>query len=181
MTTPSSPKQVNVSESERKFLVNEFRRTKAWERELLILQWYEADSDALVESKVKCVLDLARISQTWVRVRKHRQDFQRADKTITYLDATQVQLKSLLGLPFVMKRRSIHQQLHLDHFLISNGQCTWLLEDEQNNVLEKELENLGIRLGDEVTENLAYRNLSMACTFDLEQLSVTQYFLKAFR
>lgn len=181
MTMPSPSKQVSVTECERKFLVNEFRRTHVWERELLILQWYEDESNSSLESKLKCVLDMGRLSQTWVQVSKQRQDLQRSDKTVTYLDSANIQLKSLLGRPFIMKRRSIHQQLHLDHFLISNGQCTWLLEDENNDIQAEDLNKLGISLGAEVTADFAYRNLSMACTFDHDKLHLTHCFLASFR
>lgn len=99
----------------------------------MVCQWYDLDDK---EIELKLIFRLLNGTYSWCKIRKKRTSDIHADKTIEYVD--DLDLTSLLGKPFLCKRRAILGNIYVDHFIVNNGICVNLLENEGN---EEELIN----------------------------------------
>ncbi|WCO01138.1 hypothetical protein [Psychroserpens ponticola] len=168
-------KSVKVNEIERKFIIQDFNKEETWDREFIIFQWFVAGSDN-IETKLKLIIDLHSLNRKYVRVTKERLSNEAAKKTVDYLDSKAINYSELIGTPFVCKRRSIKKDIHLDKFIYSNGICKFLLEDEGNH---EDLENFckenDIKVVEDVTDQVSYRNINMTIDFLDEHLSKLKF------
>lgn len=120
-----------LKEEEEKYIVSSVNKTSLWDREFIVYQWYESDpNDNLFESKIKIIFDICNISTKVVRVQKNRINQRASNKKVFYLNLDEINFLNLLDRPFVVKRRSIKENLFLDHFLKSNNKCEYMLEIE---------------------------------------------------
>lgn len=173
-------KSVKLNEVERKFTVNDLTKKEQWEREFIIFQWYTEGSENR-ETKLKIIIDLHSFEQKFVRVSKHRVSNKEANKTVDYLNKNAIEFEKLIGIPFVCKRRSIKNDIHLDQFINSNGICGILLEDEGNqDGLENFCNENTISLLKDVTEDLSYRNINMTVDFNGKHLSNLNFILSIY-
>jgi len=173
-------KSVKLNEVERKFIIEDFHKNETWDREFIIFQWFIAHSENQ-ETKLKLIIDLHTFSRKYVRVTKERLSNEEAKKTVDYLDSQAINYLELIGTPFVCKKRSIKKDIHLDKFIHSNEICNFLLEDEGNH---KDLENFcqenKIKVIEDVTNNIGYRNVNMTIDFLDEHLSNLKLLLQIF-
>lgn len=155
-------KIVNVSESERKYLVRSFSKDSLWDREFIIYQWYDKIE---TERKIKLIIDLHSLTVKWVRVTKYRISTVESNKTIEYLSSEDVDLNELIGEQFVCKRRAVKGKISIDRFIRSKGNCHYLLEDEgDSQILEDFVASNNIILED-VTADVSFRNTNMTTSF----------------
>lgn len=161
-------------EKEKKYLVKNVNKICCWDKEQIVYQWYLERSDA-GSTKEKLIFDLLQNKVIYVRVQKWLSDFGEAKKEVQYLDINSLNVEEKIGIPFVLKRRAIKSGYFLDHFIVSNDRCKYLLEIEQedNNLSFPEYE-----IAEDVTRNFAYYNQNMCVPFgdiDAERL---QFLLK---
>ncbi len=171
-------KKVNLTEEETKYIVNIASNKEIWNREFIIYQWYNIQ-DNNYESKYKLILDFLNLSLKFVKVEKRRIDAISSDKTVTYLDVNDCNFTDFIGLPFIMKRRSIKSDAHLDKFIYSNNRCSYLLElenQESINLVQNDL-----KIIEDVSENLDYRNINMAVQFTEEHLGQLKFLIELFK
>lgn len=156
----------HLSEDERKYTFDKIEKNRIFPKELIVCQWYD-NEDQELEYKLSVNL-LTKVSR-WMRVRKKRDSFVHAEKTIEYLEP--LDMNHLLGMQFLCKRRSVDNNIFIDRFIYNNGKCINLLENEGD---EKELKNaelsngiIGLR---EVTEETDYHSKQMAIPFSIYHL-----------
>lgn len=163
-------KVVNVSETERKYLVKSFIKDSLWDREFIIYQWYDKTEK---EKKTKLIIDLSSLTAKWVRVTKKRMSNTESQKKVEYLNLKDVNLNELVGERFVCKRRALKGKISIDYFIRSNEICKYLLEDEGDvQSLNDFISAYKVELI-EVTNDVSYRNTNMTTKFtakDKEQL-----------
>ncbi len=154
-------KEVQLKEKELKYTVEVNNKNFAWDREFIIYQWYDNSKDNY-ESKFKLIIDLQQLTQKFVKVEKNRTSTTTSDKKVTYLELDDFLNLNFMNLPFVMKRRSIKGNVHLDRFIHANYKSEYLLEIEDNtNPLH--IEELIIL--EDVSENPEYLNINMTIPF----------------
>lgn len=158
-------KVVHIREEERKFVINDFSKKGNWDREFLIYQWYEHSKDQ-GEKKDKLIFDLLDFSVRYVAVTKYRKSSIISEKKVNYYDISNFEVNNFLFLPFVLKRRSIKADIHLDHFIYSNGLCKYLLELENSLPPQAILESYNLFIQKEVSFQKEYRNSFMCIPFD---------------
>lgn len=166
----------DILEKERKYLVDNVQKQACWNKEHIVYQWYEeCDTDKSV--KVKLIFDLLKARCVLVRVTKKTIGMGVAEKNIQYLDVSEFDGRSMLGKPFVLKRRAIDGTVFLDKFLTANGRCEYLLEVEGEDKLmpAKEFEILR-----EVTDDVAYYNQNMCVPFEEEDFQQLTFLLQTF-
>lgn len=169
-------KIVNVTEKERKYLVKDFIKDSLWDREFIIYQWYDRVEK---EKKTKLIIDLPRLTTKWVRVTKTRLSNAESKKTVEYLNSKDIDLKDLLGEPFVCKRRFLKGKISIDHFIRSNGACDFLLEDEGDEAMLKEFVSSYNASLTDVTDDISYRNTNMTISFSEEDKKQLEFLLNA--
>jgi len=153
---------VNVLESERKYILQEFHKDSLWDREFIIYQWYDCVEK---EKKTKLIVDLLNLTVKWVRVTKYRLNNSDSEKRVEYLSANDVDFSKLVGSDFVCKRRSLKGKISIDTFYCSNNICKYLIENEDDSSnLGEILEFQGLDLRD-VTDDIRFRNTNMTATF----------------
>lgn len=155
-------KVVQLKEKESKFRVEVKDKTSAWSREFIIYQWYETQKENH-ESKFKLIIDLQQLTQKFVKVEKTRTSAVTSDKKVTYLTMEDLINCNFVGQSFVMKRRSIKGNVHLDRFIYAHAPCEYLLEIEDDTNPSDIQE---ITLMEDVSENPAYLNINMTIPFE---------------
>ena len=167
---------VETLETERKFLISNVKKETCWEKEHIVYQWYTEISSSKNE-KLKIIFDLTSSRLIYVHVTKKKIGNGQARKEITYLSPSEFNPDSMIGVPFVLKRRAIIGKIFIDKFVVNNGITEYLLENEGDP-----LEPLrGVfDLGVEVTENSAFYNQTMAVPFTQKDAEKLKYFLKIY-
>lgn len=172
-----------LKEEEQKFLVESVNKTKLWEKELIIYQWYEDVFEDHYESKLKVIFYILNLTKKFVRVEKKRNDLFSSEKKVSYLNIDELDPAILLNKPFIAKRRSIEGDFYLDYYLNSNNKCEYLLE----------IENMGkdddisftdfseFKIIKNVTSDELYQNRKMAIEFTENNLKEFQWILKCFQ
>lgn len=170
-------KVIELKEKESKFLINVLEKGSTWNREFIIYQWYEK-SEGNYESKYKLIIDLLSLEQKFVKVEKTRTGEMTSDKRVTYFSSTDFKNIELIGMPFIMKRRSIQgNDIHLDKFIYSNKACNYLLEVENEDVEVQQLN--GIEIVQNVSTNKSYLNIQMAIPFQTTHKEELNFLFKA--
>src|SRR5690554_2229556 len=131
MDKQKATKSVKAKEIERKYTINTFEKSSLWDREFIVFQWFIENLETK-ETKLKVIIDLLSVEKKYVRITKDRLSNEEANKTVDYLKLSAINFDDLQNLPFVCKRRSIKDHIHLDKFIFSNGLCQFLLVDEGN-------------------------------------------------
>lgn len=160
-----------VDEVERKYIITDFEKSERWEKEQIVYQWYTCIEDTF-HKKLKLIFDLCENRLIYVEVCKKNTGIGSASKTVNYLDISSFQCNRMIGVPFVLKRRSIKRELFVDRFVRSSGICKYLLEDEGNDLEIRS--HSEFRIIKEVTDTSEYYNQNMTTLFsesDAEQLS----------
>ena len=168
---------VHVDETEKKFLVGNVRKQAPWPKEQIVYQWY-THLEAGSHTKKKLIFDLATQRIRYVEVTKKSESPGTNSKEVKYFDIEDFSSKELIGVPFVLKRRSIKDKLFLDVFLRSNGICRYLLEDESDGggtAPDGEYEIL-----QEVTDDIRYYNQAMTTAFTEDDAGKLDYLLNIF-
>lgn len=165
-------KSVNVQERERKFLLESVEKSRNWEREFIIYQWYDKVGEQ-EHSKLKLLFDLQQVRTILVRVTKTKVDFNTWDKRVDYIEEKAIQWEKLLGVDFVLKRRAISGNIFLDRFYRAKPLCEYLLEIEDEIIPDL----TEIRLGKEVTENALYQNMNLCVHFEQQDLDYMKFLL----
>ena len=168
---------VHAEESEKKFLVGNVRKQAPWPKEQIVYQWY-THLETGAHTKKKLIIDLATQRIRYVEVTKKSESLGANSKEIKYFNVEDFSSKELIGLPFVLKRRSIKDKLFLDVFLRSNGICKYLLEDESDGggtAPDGEYEIL-----QEVTDDIRYYNQAMTTAFTEDDAGKLDYLLSIF-
>ena len=168
---------VTVEEQERKFLVSDIDKKRVWEKEHIIYQWY-VNKGKDSHTKKKIIFDLLRARIIYVEITKQTTGIGQAIKNVEYLNIKDFSSRDMVGIPFVLKRRSIRGKLFLDRMIGSNGACDYLLEDEAN-----ELENYHdgeFTIVKEVTDDDAYYNQNMCREFTGQDAAHLDYLITAF-
>lgn len=168
-------KVVNVTESERKYLLGTFAKDSLWDREFIIYQWYDSKEK---ERKTKLIIDLLSLTKKWVRVTKKRKSNSESIKTVEYLSSSEVDIDKLVGEMFVCKRRSLKGKISIDYFVRSNGLCDYLLEDEGDPSLIEAFAIDNSMILEDVTDNICYRNTNMTTVFTEEDKRQMIFLLK---
>lgn len=167
-----------AEETERKYILHQFHKTELWDREFVIFQWYDVENS---ERKLKIIFDLVNLYQRWVVVTKERLSNSHSNKKIEYLAPETIDLSTLVGKPFVMKRRSVLKDICIDEFIRSNGICQYMLENEGGSApLEEVANEMGLFLTD-VTDDVRYRNTNMTTTFSEQDLANLKLLIKIVR
>lgn len=166
---------VRLKEKESKYLVEVPNKNVVWIREFIIYQWYDNQKENY-ESKYKLIFDILNLTHKFVKVEKQRTDAVSSDKTVTYLTIKDFESLDLSGIPFVMKRRSIKEQVHLDYFIYSSGICEYLMEIEDEETDVNSLEDVSIIK--EVSTEKAYLNINMAIPFEKKHKEELSLFFK---
>lgn len=165
-----------LSEDERKFKFDSIEKYELFPKEVLVLQWYDIE-DAELETKF--IIRLHNGTSSWCRIRKKRTSDVHADKTIEYID--NVPLQELLDKPFLCKRRSVIGNIYVDRFIVNDGICVNMLENEGD---DKELGQFvgcyHVKGLEEVTSNVNYHSRNMAIPFSMNHLVELQLFIKNF-
>lgn len=155
-------KVVQLKEKESKYRVEIKEKTSVWTREFIIYQWYHL-RELNYESKFKLIIDLQQLNQKFVKVEKIRTSAVTSDKKVTYLTICDFKNLDLIGVPFVMKRRSIKENIHLDRFIYAHSPSEYLLEIEDdsnpNDIQE-------IKIIEDVSEDPTYLNINMTIPFE---------------
>ena len=173
-------KSVELKEIERKFTILDFEKKDNWDREFIIFQWFIENSENK-ETKLKLIIDMHSFVKTYARITKERISNKEANKKVDYLNSQAINFKDLIGQPFIGKRRSVKNKIHLDKFLFSNGVCRFLLEDEGNHLtLENFCSDNQITIVNEVTEYVDYRNINMATEFKIDHFETLETIQKLF-
>ncbi|MCK8622334.1 hypothetical protein [Prevotella sp. E13-27] len=167
-------KIVSVSETERKYLVKSFTKDSLWDREFIIYQWYDKKEK---EKKTKLIIDIPNLTTKWVRVTKKRLSNAESQKTVEYLNSKDIDLKKLLGEPFVCKRRFLKGKISIDYFIRSNGACDYLLEDEGDEAMLKAFVSSCNASLTDVTDDISYRNTNMTTPFSEEDKKQLEFLL----
>ena len=168
---------VHADETEKKFLVGNVRKQAPWPKEQIVYQWY-THLEAGAHTKKKLIFDLATQRIRYVEVTKKSESLGTNSKEIKYFNIEDFSSKELIGIPFVLKRRSIKDKLFLDVFLRSNGICKYLLEDESDGggtAPDGEYEVL-----QEVTDDIRYYNQAMTTAFTEDDAGKLDYLLSIF-
>ena len=168
---------VHADETERKFLVGNVRKVAPWPKEQIVYQWYTHLEEG-VHTKKKLIFDLATQKIRYVEVTKKSESLGTNSKEIKYFNVEDFSSQELIGVPFVLKRRSIMDKLFLDVFLRSNGICRYLLEDESDgggSAPDGEYEIL-----QEVTDDIRYYNQAMTTAFTEDDADKLDYLLSIF-
>src|SRR5690606_33579567 len=114
------------------------------------------------------------------KVEKDRLTLTSSNKQVTYLDINEFDFKDFVGVPFVMKRRSIKSSdAHLDFFIYSNNSCEYMLELEREDVYPLIKEE--IILLNNVSTDPNYRNINMTILFELKHYEELQFILKVLK
>lgn len=169
-------KIVSVSETERKYLVKSFTKDSLWDREFIIYQWYDRIEK---EKKTKLIIDLPKLTTKWVRVTKKRLSNAESQKTVEYLNSKDIDMKELLGEPFVCKRRFLKGKISIDYFIRSNGVCDYLLEDEGDEAMLQDFVSSYNAFLTDVTDDISYRNTNMTTSFLEEDKKQLEFLLNA--
>ena len=168
---------VHADETEKKFLVGNVRKDAPWPKEQIVYQWY-THLEAGIHTKKKLIFDMATQKIRYVEVTKKSESLGTNSKEIKYFNVEDFSSKELIGVPFVLKRRSIREKLFLDVFLRSNGICRYLLEDESDGggtAPDGEYEVL-----QEVTDDIRYYNQAMTTAFTEDDADKLDYLLSIF-
>ena len=167
-----------VDEEEQKFIPSNLIKNDIWDKEFIIYQWYD-DLDS--EFKTKCIIDLKTLTSKWVSIKKNRINNSQSKKEVKYLNKDDVKVETFLGKKFVCKRRSIYQNIHLDHFIRSNEKCVYLIENEgAGEELKILLSKYGVIDYTDVTDDISYRNTNMCDYFNETDFLNFQFLLKMF-
>jgi len=172
-------KVVNIFEEESKFVVRPKKNKVVWDREFIIYQWFENQVGSC-EAKYKLIVDILNLTIKFVKVEKDRLTLTSSNKQVTYLDINEFDFKDFVGVPFVMKRRSIKSSdAHLDFFIYSNNSCEYMLELEREDVYPLIKEE--IILLNNVSTDPNYRNINMTILFELKHYEELQFILKVLK
>ena len=162
-----------MKETEHKFLISGIKKELPWDREQIIFQWF-LESSKMGSKKIKIIFDMTRESVICVCVTKKIIKLGEAEKTVEYLLKDDIDIEKLIGIPFVLKRRSIKDKIFLDKFIRSNGIVDYLLEYEGEDI--KVLEEFDIIK--EVTQDISYYNQNMCDIFSADDAGYLQFILK---
>ena len=166
----------SLSEDERKYYFDSFDKDTLFAKEVLVCQWYDPNDKEL---EIKMIFRLFNGTYSWCKIRKRRISDIHADKTIEYVEAQS--LEDLLGMPFLCKRRSVLGNIYVDRFIVNDGICVNMLEnegdEEELKVFADRFKVQGLR---EVTSNCNYRSRDMAVPFKMMHLLELQLFLSFF-
>lgn len=170
-----------MKEMEDKFLITDFSKKHPWEKEFIIYQWYaEKSSDS--STKYKILFNLHKLTSIFVKIRKYNMKQGSCEKEVTYLDENTFPWKELSQYPFVMKHRSIQDNVFIDHFLRSNQICKYLVEIEYST--EAEQESLPqweeFILEKKVTDDPRYLNQNMTVPFEKQDQEFLTMLLQIF-
>lgn len=164
-------------ENEKKFLVKFDSRKQVWDKEHLVYQWYKENSNK-GSVKEKLIFDLKKCSIIYVNITKKILELGKSEKKVEYLDLNTFSVDKMLGMPFILKRRVIKDGIFVDRFIRSNGLCKYMVEIEDNS--EEVLEQYGIKIMDNVTNDFNYYNQNMCILFDLKDAEYLQFLLNVF-
>ena len=73
----------------------------------IVYQWYVDVSD-IFHKKKKIIFDLLKAIVIYVEITKEKKEIGHAKKEVFYLDIKDFKPRDMIGLPFVLKRRSIN-------------------------------------------------------------------------
>ena len=99
-------------------------------------------------------------------------------KNVEYLDIRDFGPGKMVGIPFVLKRRSIREKVFLDRFLRSNGVTEYLLEYEGENFENATLQSFGTL--EDVTGDRRYYNQNMCIPFSQTDADQLRFLLNIF-
>lgn len=166
-----------VEETERKYLLSQVNKESIWEKEHIVYQWYINIGDSQ-HTKEKIIFDLLKARILYVRICKNTISDVKNRKTVEYLDLSSFDPRKYVGVPFVLKRRSIQGKLFLDKMIRSNENCEYLLEDENDEIIDYKGSEFIIRK--EVTNNEAFYNQNMCTSFTEEDAKSLSFLLNVF-
>lgn len=165
-----------LSEDERKYTFNKIEKEVIFPKEVIVCQWYDTIDPEL---ETKLVFRLLSGTYSWTKIRKKRTSDTHADKTIEYVDS--VPFDQLLGSPYLCKRRSVVGNIYVDKFIINNGTCCRMLENEgDDNELNQFVKTYRIDKLSEVTSKIEYHSKSLAIPFTLSHLTELKLFFNVF-
>lgn len=166
-----------VEEQERKYLISDVCKIGNWDKEHIVYQWYLAVGDG-EHTKVKIIFDILRAQIIYVKVLKKMMGNGKINKKVEYLNLLDFSSKDMIGIPFVLKRRSIKGKLFLDKMIRSNDICKYLLEDEANEV--SGYQDGELRIQSDVTNDVNYYNQNMCTTFTINDAKYLNFLLTIF-
>ena len=167
-----------VEEKEKKYLIHSFEKKDIWNREHIVYQWFINKSESGSE-KVKIIFDLTRLKLIYVRVKKQMIELGNNKKTVEYLDVNQFDPEQMIGIPFVLKRRAIKDDVFLDKFIVSNGITEYLVEYEGKESVRDVCKEISVQK--EVTDDINYYNQSMCVPFSKEDAKQLKFLMKIFK
>lgn len=168
---------ISVEEQERKYLISNIQKKGLWEKEHIVFQWY-LDKNEEGHTKKKIIFDLLKARIIYVEITKEKIEFGKSKKKVNYLDINDFKSEDMIGIPFVLKRRSIQGKLFLDKMISSNGICEYLLEDEDNEL--KNYHNEEFIVIKDVTSDENYYNQNMGKIFTKQDAEKLDYLLTIF-
>lgn len=164
-------------EKERKYLIDEIDKKDVWEKEHIVYQWYVEISEG-GSIKEKLIFDILRNRVIAARIQKQSLGYGESRKKVEYLDINNFSIEEKMGVPFILKRRSIKQNHFLDHFISSNMICEYLLEIE--DVQCKDAGFAEYKIVEDVTNDLHYYNQNMCVPFEKNDAEKLHFLLSIF-
>ncbi len=153
---------ITLEENERKYLVSDVSKKGLWDKEQIVYQWYVCVEEN-GHTKIKIAFDILKARIIYAEIMKNTISIGRNSKQVKYLDIRDFSPNFMVGLPFVLKRRSISGRIFLDKMLESNGFCDYLLEDEANELSDYHGGEFNILR--DVTDDLRYYNKNLCRIF----------------
>ena len=166
-----------IEENERKYLISKNQKEETWEREHIVYQWF-LEKNAQGSVKEKIIFDLTRAKIIYARISKVSCGEGKNHKNVEYLDIRDFNPGKMVGIPFVLKRRSIREKVFLDRFLRSNGVTEYLLEYEGENFENATLQSFGTL--EDVTGDRRYHNQNMCIPFSQTDAYQLRFLLNIF-
>ena len=99
-----------IEENERKYLISKNQKEETWERENIVYQWF-LEKNAQGSVKEKIIFDLTRAKIIYARISKVSCGEGKNHKNVEYLDIRDFNPGKMVGIPFVLKRRSIREKV----------------------------------------------------------------------
>lgn len=165
-----------IREEERKFLVYSVDCKQALDEEFIVYQWFP-NFGQYCGRELKLSIEFRHLTFSFAAIDKLRISDILCEKRITPLALCDEVLQSLVGQPFVAKRRSVVGDCFLDHYLRSNAAAEYMAEIE-NAAPHAVLESLGVVLGQDVSSLCQYQNVNMAVPFSAADRDALAWLLR---
>lgn len=164
-------------EKEDKFLLYKFPDNINWEKRVLIYQFfYENNIDG--NKQLKIIFNFSTQSVNTCIIEKKILSPTESIKNTEYIDIKKIELKDLVNIPFVLKKRYIKCHHYLDYYIFSNERCKYMLEVEDNYSLDNL--NQIYNIDRNVSAEREYLNENMTIKFDLYHYDNLMLLLKIF-